>query len=131
LDESLWGDARIAQEQRRVTDPWEDALSNLPDNLGIVHRLGDGFERVFSADLLTQVLQIPKAQQTSQHMQRLAQAMKHVGWGRSETGRITVGGVTLRGYIRPVQFQIAQRIVHSKMGIAEPAPPPVITGICD
>src|SRR6266404_2178457 len=26
LDESLWSDARNVQEQRRVTDPWEDAV---------------------------------------------------------------------------------------------------------
>ena len=131
LDESLWDDARNAQEQRRVTDPWEDALANLPDNLNIVHRLGDGFERVFSADLLAGVLQIPKAQQTSQHTQRLAHAMKHLGWGRSENGRITINGVTLRGYIRPVPFNVAQQSAHSAMGINDPPPPPVRTGICD
>ena len=130
LDESLWSDARNVQEQRRVTDPWEDALANMDGNLGVVHRLGDGMERVFSVDLLTNVLQIPKPQQTSQHMQRLAQAMKHLGWGRSENGRITIGGVTLRGYVRAIPFSVAQRFAHSEMGIEEPSPQPVSTGIC-
>jgi predicted P-loop ATPase len=131
LNESLWSDARNVQEQRRVTDPWEDALANVDGYSDIVHKLGDGFERVFSSDLLAHVLQIPRAQQTSQHSQRLAHAMKHVGWGRSENGRITIGGVTLRGYVRRVPFNYAQRTVHSAMGIKDPPPSPVHTGICD
>jgi predicted P-loop ATPase len=131
LDESLWGDARNAQEQRRVTDPWEDNLADLDGDLHFVHRLGDGFERVFTADILTNMLQIPAAQQTSQHTQRLAHAMQHAGWGRTDSGRITIAGVTKRGYIRPDAFNRAQRFAHSKLGISEPPPPPVITGICD
>ena len=128
--ESLLSVARNVQEQRRVTDRWEDALAKMDDNLGVVHRSGDGMERVFSADVLTNVLQIPKPQQTSQHMQRLAHAMKHLGWGRSENGRITIGGVTLRGYVRAIPFNVAQRSAHSEMGIEEPPPQPVCTGIC-
>jgi predicted P-loop ATPase len=127
LDESLWSAARDVQEQRRVTDPWEDALANMDDYLGGVHRSDDGMERVLSIDLLTNVLQIPKPQQTSQHMQRLALAMKHLGWGR---GRITIKGVTLRGYVRATPFSVAQRLAHSKMGIEESPPEPVSTGIC-
>ena len=94
LDPSLWEDARQAQEQRRVVDPWEDILVNLPDtvniqeryetrSLKIVHRSGDGFERVASADVLEHVLGIPRGQQTSAHGQRLAKAMEHAGWGRN------------------------------------------------
>jgi predicted P-loop ATPase len=128
LDESLWDDARNAQEQRRVTDPWEDTLSKLDSNLSVVHRLGDGFERVFSADVLTHVLDIPTAHQTSQHSQRLAKAMKHTGWGRSENGRITIRGVTLRGYIRATPFHVAQQFAHSAMGINDPPPQAVSTG---
>ena len=33
LDSSLWVDAAAAQEERRVIDPWEDELANLPDVL--------------------------------------------------------------------------------------------------
>ena len=45
----------------------------------IIHKSGDGYERVASADVLTYVLDTPKAQQTSAHGQRLAHAMKHIG----------------------------------------------------
>jgi predicted P-loop ATPase len=98
LDEKLWGDARDAQEQRRVADPWEDILAHIPDHL--IHKSGDGYERVASADVLARVLDIPKAQQTSAHGQRLAHAMKRVGWDRAPSGRVTISGVPVRGYIR-------------------------------
>ena len=99
LDPSLWGDAQAAQEQRRVIDPWEDLLRSMPDH--IIHRSGDGYERVASADVLTKVLEIPSGQQTSAHAQRLAGAMKHAGWDRNPTGRVTIDGKPVRGYIRP------------------------------
>jgi hypothetical protein len=99
LEEELWGDARAAQEQRRVADPWEDILTDMPDHL--IHKSGDGYERVASADVLARVLDIPKAQQTSAHAQRLAHAMRHIGWKRNPAGRVTIDGVAVRGYIRP------------------------------
>ena len=114
LDPSLWGDARDAQEQRRVADPWEDILAHMPDTVTVVdslyqthtvtiiHKSGDGFERVASADVLTHVLKIPQAQQTSAHGQRLALAMKHAGWNRNPSGRVSINGrKPVRGYIRP------------------------------
>jgi predicted P-loop ATPase len=109
LDPSLWQDAREAQEERRVKDPWEDFVDCMPatkvtpydGSVTIIHKSGDGFERVASADILTHVLQIPKAQQTSAHSQRLAHAIKRVGWDRNRSGRVTINGVPVRGYIRP------------------------------
>jgi hypothetical protein len=104
LDPSLWGDARKAQEQRRVADPWEDVVRRMSigvfDNLHIIHRAGDGNERTASADVLLHVLQIPMAQQTTAHGQRLANAMKRAGWGRNSSGNVTNNGVPVRGYIR-------------------------------
>jgi predicted P-loop ATPase len=99
LDPSVWGDARDAQEQRRVKDPWEDLLNDMDDY--VIRRAGDGYERVASADVLTNVLQIPRAQQTSAYAQRLAHAMERVGWKRNPSGRVTINGATVRGYIRP------------------------------
>jgi predicted P-loop ATPase len=100
LNEKLWGDARDAQEQRRVADPWEDILTHMSNHDHLIHRSGDGYERVASADVLTRVLDIPKAQQTSAHGQRLANAMKHAGWDRNPGGRVTIDGNPMRGYIR-------------------------------
>jgi predicted P-loop ATPase len=150
LDKSLWDDAREAQEQRRIADPWEDILHHLPDIVNtpsagavtIVHKSGDGYERVASADVLTHVLQIQKAQQTSAHSQRLAHAMEHTGWKRNPSGRVTIGGVPVRGYIRPAlgsfgsaapraPFHVAQQSCDAAMGIKEASPSPVDTGICE
>jgi len=33
LDKKLWAAAEVEQEERRVVDPWEDELANLPDTL--------------------------------------------------------------------------------------------------
>jgi predicted P-loop ATPase len=106
LDPSLWHDAREAQEERRVKDPWEDILErklNL-DGMpaGFIHTSG-GSEVVASADILKHVLEIPPAQQTSGDGQRLAIAMGHVGWGRTKSGRVSINGKPARGYVRPIQ----------------------------
>jgi predicted P-loop ATPase len=112
LDEHLWGDAREAQELRRVADPWEDILDHISDSVTvtegyqsrivtIIHRSDDGNERVATADVLMHVLRIPAAQQNSSHGQRLANAMARVGWNRNKSGSVTINGRPARGYIRP------------------------------
>jgi predicted P-loop ATPase len=98
LDEKLWEDARDAQELRRVPDPWEDILANMSDN--VIRKSDDGYERVASAEVLESVLNIPKAQQTSTHGQRLALAMKRTGWERNESGLVAIDGRSVRGYVR-------------------------------
>jgi hypothetical protein len=98
LNESLWGAAREAQELRRVKDPWEDALVNIPENL--IRKSGDGNERVASADVLRIALDIPLAQQTPAHGQRLVLAMKNIGWKRNESGLVKIDGNSVRGYFR-------------------------------
>jgi predicted P-loop ATPase len=133
LDPSLWSSAQQAQEQRRVADPWEDILANMPQTVDIyenhmmttvtiIHNTGDGFERVASADVLTHVLRIPKAQQNSAHGQRLARAMEHVGWNRNQGGRVTINGVPVRGYIRSLypslgqnKIAMANQVVRAKL----------------
>lgn len=147
LDKNLWGDARHAQELRRVADPWEDLLDTMPDF--IICRSNDGNERVATSDVLTHALQIPKAQQTSAHGQRLARVMEHVGnWQRNGSGRVTIGGVAVRGYIRAtkvsfsgqnqdsaapqVPFDAARRITNAALRYDETEPAPQIhTGICE
>ena len=132
-----------AQEQRRVTDPWEDLLVDMPEH--IIHRSGDGYERVASADVLTVVLQIPRAQQNSGHGQRLAKAMEHAGdWKRNKSQQRQhwrgVSFARLRASDLPanmaqagarVPFDVAKRNCETAMGVDEPPSPPVHTGICE
>jgi predicted P-loop ATPase len=116
LDEKLWGAARIAQEQRRVVDPWEDILAGYLDRstakktgreldglaglvAALIHKT-DGYERIASTDLLTVLLDIPKAQQTPMHGQRLALVMPRFGWERTSSGLVKIEGRSVRGYRR-------------------------------
>ncbi len=117
LDESMWADAGVEQEERRVKDPWEAVLANIPEvvekkrwddeseryistHVHQIIRLADDRERVASSDLLTYVLEVPVAQQTTTHTMRLANVMKVLGWQRTSNGRVTINGQQVRGYFR-------------------------------
>jgi predicted P-loop ATPase len=114
LDESLWADAGIEQEKRRVKDPWEDALAEIPvviveeyykdgyerkDEHKIIHDL-EHQERVASSDLLTYVLETPISKQVTALSMRLSTVMKKLGWERATNGKVTIEGKQVRGYFR-------------------------------
>ena len=120
LDEAMWPDAGAEQEKRRVKDPWESTLAEMPEvveskrwddeseryivteTIRIIH-VADGEERVASAAILTHVLEVPIAYQTPNHSMRLAEVMKELGWERPpKDNKITVGGKQVRGYFRRI-----------------------------
>jgi len=110
LPEELWGDAAIAQEARRVRDPWEEALARLAPvgardsvlagvgmvGFGIVQVAGDEW-RVATKDIFQTALGMPAHMLDDRHPKRLANAMRALGWSngliRFETG-------VMRGYYR-------------------------------
>jgi predicted P-loop ATPase len=109
IPQELWGAAAAEQEKRRVKDPWEDVLADMPQSvevyergshlagtIKITHDLGDK-EFISSADVLTHVLKLPTDRQDRHHAMRLADAMKRLGWARM---RATVGGRECRGFAR-------------------------------
>jgi predicted P-loop ATPase len=124
LDESMWGVAGVEQEARRVKDPWEAVLADMPEGIEtkewiaeekryvsnyhqIIHYVDDYYgayfgvqERVASSDLLTHVLAIPVGQQTTAHTMRLANVMRLLKWNRTSNGKITINGKQVRGYFR-------------------------------
>jgi predicted P-loop ATPase len=113
LDESLWEAAAQEQEARRTTDPWEEILADIPQEVGdgegsvqIVWE-ADGKdgpeERVSTTDLLTLVLRIGPAQQNQGHMRRLAEIMARLGWQRptNKSGQMRYGSRVGKGYWRP------------------------------
>jgi predicted P-loop ATPase len=117
LDPSLWDDAREAQEQRRVTDPWEEVLATRMEGIeGVIHSSGDGYERVATATILALVLDIPVGQQTSAHGQRLAHAMEKIGWTRPPSGRVTIKGTPCRGFCRAVRAPNQNPAASAPMG---------------
>jgi hypothetical protein len=118
LDEALWPDAEDEQEKRRIKDPWEDIVADVPYSVTYTDAMltehttqliyGDAddvaghTERVASADLLMHLLRIPAAQQKDYYGVRLAKAMKRAGWQRASNGKVTINKKQVRGYFRLV-----------------------------
>jgi predicted P-loop ATPase len=123
LDESLWPAALEAQDERRVTDPWEEILSDIPqtikiwkkdkkrddgdderpeleDEIQIIHHDERGKEKVSSKDLLDHILKIPPARQTRFDTMRLADVMRMIGWSRSSNGKVNIEHKQVQGYWR-------------------------------
>jgi hypothetical protein len=117
LDESLWGDAGIEQEQRRTKDPWEGMLEHLPiwwdeikgydadrrpvkGTVLIIHISG-AQELVSAATLLKHVLDIPISHQTTVTAMRLSTVMKQLGWQRHKNGYVSISNHDrVKGYFR-------------------------------
>ena len=120
IDPSMWPDAGIEQEKRRVKDPWEAVLAKMPEVvetkrwddqykryvtgavIPVIHVFGDQ-ERVASSDLLLHILEIHVAHQTVAQSMRLANVMKALGWQRASNGRVTINGEQVTGYFRWVE----------------------------
>lgn len=98
LDKSLWADAAREQEARRVLDPWEEILAEIPE-YAIHGGDNENEERVVSSELLTQVLGLPVATQNEGHWRRLSTIVKRNGWERTKTS-FWLGGKKVRGYWR-------------------------------
>jgi hypothetical protein len=135
LPERLWPSAAEQQEERRVKDPWEDILDNIPSHVMgdenssryTFHFMKEGdtlfdldafvqiryldrkdrTEVVASADLLKYVLGIPAHQQNVAHGMRLSLVMKRLGWKRG-SGKVYINGVQVRGYSRRISAQAAK-----------------------
>jgi predicted P-loop ATPase len=98
LDQELWADAAIEQDQRRVKDPWEVALADMG---GHVH---DGEERIGTAEILEH-LEIEAKQMTPAMPMRIANVMKALGWQRHANGYVSIKGHRVKGYWRPTERQ--------------------------
>jgi predicted P-loop ATPase len=102
-DHTLWDDIAKAQEQRRAVDPWEDVLRNPREiehlfSLVVHHSRNEKKLNVASRDILSTVFNIPVKDQNETHSMRLAAVMKNVGWQRNDHGKVTIKGVSVRGY---------------------------------
>jgi hypothetical protein len=110
IPKSLWTAAAEAQEERRVADPWEGVLANLPEyvtidvglpqerNVPVLYHHPDGEVRVAAGTLLTYILRIPIAQQHGGPAKRLATVMKRLGWKRPSHRKVSIDGVPVSGF---------------------------------
>ncbi len=124
IDPSLWGAAGLEQDARRMRDPWEEILEDMPTHafidqngraefirvhpgepepvgaIRIIHVAGDR-QCVATATLLQHVLQVPRERQTQTITMRLSTTMKQVGWTRHHD-KLVIDGQRVRGYWRPL-----------------------------
>jgi predicted P-loop ATPase len=115
LDEKLWGEAAVEQEARRVPDPWEDVLRNMPDlttygywkdgshheGTRTITYYDEHEEKVIGSHVLEYVLGIQPGNQTTQHTMRLSTVMKQLGWERAKNGYVSIDSLgRVKGYSR-------------------------------
>jgi predicted P-loop ATPase len=97
LPEKLWSVAKVEQDKRIETDPWEDTLATVH---GV--KKSDGKYYV-SYDMLADALGIPKPGQHDGIMRRITGVMASLGWTK-ETNRFRYRGGTLaRGFSIPAE----------------------------
>jgi hypothetical protein len=106
LDEKLWPDARIEQEERRERDPWEDILADV-DGGGVVYAGERGNEeRLRTRELLEDKLRLQPKEISSVHTGRLKRTMNALGWTGPK--KLRFGGrdtKSERGYYRLVKLE--------------------------
>lgn len=92
LPQELWAIAAVEQDERLEDDPWQEKLSTVRGRAA-----GDEV-RVYTAELLGELLAIPIERQHNGHGKRLTALMRELGW---EPGKFKVAGKTMRGFHRP------------------------------
>ncbi len=92
LPRELWAAAAVEQEDRLEDDPWLEKLANVNGKA-----FGDEV-RIYTANLLERVLDIPTERQHQGHGKRVAGLLRGLGW---EASKFKVGDKTLRGFKRP------------------------------
>jgi predicted P-loop ATPase len=112
LPEALWGIAAQEQDERLVTDPWEDLLADIAVKAASAFNPGEGnvrepvlhrFEgqlRIRSRDIMTHglLLGIPVKDQTQSGSKRLATAMRRMGWSGPVNMAFETNGKVDKGY---------------------------------
>jgi predicted P-loop ATPase len=93
LRRELWSAARIEQEAREESDPWDDKL------IKACGTIEQGEERVSSADLLETLLGVHVSKQRDVDFKRLGRCMRRLGWDGPK--KTVIGGDPVKGYTRP------------------------------
>jgi predicted P-loop ATPase len=108
LPEELWAEAAKMQESRRVVDPIEDCLANIPYTVAadgvekvIIHRI-DGQERVATDDLFNHVLPKLTGTRTKAQSTPVNKAMNKHGWTRPDNRMVWIKGRRTAGFYRSI-----------------------------
>jgi hypothetical protein len=109
LDEKLWGAAAVEQEDRRVIDPWEDELANLPDT--VVKDAG-GVQTVTNVAIHDHLGGHRGAQLNGASGRKISEIMKRLGWERTKLKDAV--GKEVRGYRKRTDVSTSVDDVSSK-----------------
>jgi hypothetical protein len=99
LPRGVWGKAIEQQEQRLLSEPWDDFLADAKGEL-YSNKDGSEEERIKCTEVLMK-LKIEPERASAVTYQRLKGVMARLGW---EAGRYYFGSKQLRGYRRAVQL---------------------------
>lgn len=87
LDPSLYAEARIEQDARRIVDPWRDSLEAAFGEIS----------GKLTCDDVWKVIDKPSGQRSQHDNSRMGAAMRDLGWERR---RVKIGGRISWGYVR-------------------------------
>jgi len=90
MDKSIWADAEIQQERRRILDPWEVSISQC---------LGDLTGKIFSDDVWEIVGVFDRGRRNQNDNFRIGEAMRRLGFDRA---KIRDKDKTRHGYVRGI-----------------------------
>ena len=138
LDPKLWPAEHEEQEKRRIVDPWEAVIEDMPVSvmvgepphqrvIQIIHDdISQKKEMISSADVLVYICKVPTGQQHPEHGKRLARIVKRFGWETPKSGRVSILGKQCRGYWRGMPFPVDETQLPKR-----PAPPEGIESLAD
>jgi predicted P-loop ATPase len=121
LDPKLWPAEHEEQEKRRIVDPWEAVIENMPasvmvgeplhQQVQIIHQdISQKKEMISSADVLVYVCKVPTGQQHAEHGKRLARVMKRCGgWKTPKSGRVSILGSSVAAIGDLSRFLLTRR----------------------
>jgi hypothetical protein len=101
LPQELWPLAQKEQDARLEDDPWEDPLTKITQQ---DCDLVEGFLRISSKKLLTDILGVPTERQQQHHAKRLAALMRKLGWEGPKLYKMKDGSAA-RGYQKRVHAE--------------------------
>ena len=115
LDAKLWDAAAVEQEERRVVDPWEDELANVPDGLiKEVKEYGITWQTITNVAIHDHLGGHRGAQLNGAAGRKISEIMRRLGWERTKLkdalGKRLPGGIGERQMYSHLSRYLSRKI---------------------